>query len=163
MPERTLGDPTPRTLESLTQAMKAIEDKMHIQFEAQKEAVRLLQDFANRQPTTEAVNENLKALDRLTEAELGALKELVKAMFDGNKTALDAALKTQKEASDEIKANFGRQFDNQAKMIDDLKERINRNDGRTTGLGTAGSILLGVGSLIVVALAIIGFITATQP
>jgi hypothetical protein len=94
------------------------------------------------------------------EAKNGSLEKLVDTKFDGNKTALDAALLTQGKTLDEIKVSFGKQFDSLAKMIDDLKERINRNDGRTVGLGAAGSILLGVGSLIVVALAIVGFIIA---
>jgi ABC-type transporter Mla subunit MlaD len=133
MPERTLGDPTPRTLDSLTQAMKAIEEKTHIRFEAHQEAVRLLQDFANRQPTTEAVNGDLKALKELTAEQFAALRELIGAKSDGSKTALDAALKTQEKALDEIKSSFGKQFENLSKQIDDLKERINRTDGRGTG------------------------------
>lgn len=144
MPERTLGDPTPRTLESLTQAMKAIEDKTRIEFEAQKEAVRLLQDLSNRQPTTEAVNERLDALKELTNAQFVALRELVNAKFEGNKTALDAALKTQKEASDKIESNFTRQFESIANIVEaktkglddkiaDNKDRITRTDGRGTG------------------------------
>src|SRR5688500_1158747 len=153
MPERTLGDPTPRTIESLALSHKALEEKFNLQIEAQKEAVRLLQDFANRQPTTEAVSERLTAMKELVEQQVGALKELMKAMSMGDKTALDAALKTQKEASDEIKISFGKQFDNQSKMIDDLKDRINRNDGR--GIGRNDFI-----GWIVAAVAIVGGIIA---
>lgn len=133
VPERTLGDPTPRTLESLTQAMKAIEEKTHIQFEAQREAVRLLQDFANRQPTTEAVNGDVKALKESMGLQFIALEKLATAKADGSKTALDAALKTQEKALDEIKGSFSKQFENLSKQIDDLKDRINRTDGRGTG------------------------------
>lgn len=133
MPERTLGDPTPRTLESLTQAMKSIEEKTHLQFDAQREAVRLLQDFANRQPTTEAVNGDVKALKESVALQFADLKELANAKAEGSKTALDAALKTQKEASDKLEANFGKQFESLSKQIDDLKDRINRTDGRGTG------------------------------
>jgi hypothetical protein len=154
------GDPSLRTLASLALGLKALEEKIETRFAASDKAVQLLQEFANRQPTTEAVDTNLKALDRLMEAKNGSLEKLVDTKFDGNKTALDAALLTQGKTLDEIKVSFGKQFDSLAKMIDDLKERINRNDGRTVGLGAAGSILLGVGSLIVVALAIVGFIIA---
>lgn len=133
MPDRLVGDPSPRTLDSLYREVKAVEDKFNLRFAASDQAVELLQDRADRQPTTEAVNHDLDALKELTDTQIQGLKELVKAMFEGNKTALDAALKTQKEASDEIKVAFGKQFDNLSKMIDDLKDRINRNDGR--GLG----------------------------
>lgn len=159
MPDAT-GDPSLRTLASLALGLKALEEKIETRFEASDKAVELLQEFANRQPTTEAVNENLKALDRLTVSQFTALEKLVETKFDGNKTALDAALLTQGKTLDEIKVSFGKQFDSLAKMIDDLKDRINRNDGRTVGLGTAGSVLLGAGSLIVVLLAVVGFIIA---
>lgn len=164
MPEtsspRASSDPTPRALEQLYREIKSLEEKFVIKFEGYDDAVRLLQEFANRQPTTEAVNENLKAARELTAAQFEALKELTNAKFDGNKTALDAALKTQKEASDKIETNFAKQFDNLSKNIDDLKDRINRNDGRATGLGTAGSIALGVASLIGVAVVVASFIIA---
>lgn len=135
MPERTIGDPTPRTLESLTQAMKSIEEKTNIRFEAQEKAVELLQSFANRQPTTESVNGDVRALKELTTVQFEALKELANAKADGTKTALSAALETRKEASDKIEANFSKQFESLSKQIDDLKERINRNDGRGAGRG----------------------------
>lgn len=152
VPERTLGDPTPRTLESLTQAMKAIEEKTHIQFEAQREAVRLLQDFANRQPTTEAVNGDVKALKELTSDKFASLKELINAKAEGTKTALDAALETRKEASDKIENTFNKQFDGLSKRIDDLKERIDRSEGRGKGLGDGWVILVGaVGILGIIA------------
>lgn len=115
--------------------IKSLEDKIELRFHANSEAVKLLQEFANRQPTTEAVNENLRALRDLTSTQFDGLKDLTNAKFDGNKTALDAALKTQKEASDKIETNFAKQFENLSKNIDDLKDRINRNDGRSKGMG----------------------------
>lgn len=158
MPDRLVGDPSPRSVDALTHAIKSVEDKFRLEFDAQKEAVRLLQAFADRQPTTDAVNHDLKALKELSGSEQASLKELIKTMFDGNKTALDAALKTQNETLQEIKASFGKQFDNVSKRIDDLKERIDRGDGRTTGMGNAGSILLGVCVIIGVVIAAATFI-----
>lgn len=132
---RSVGDPTPRALEQMYREIKSLEDKIDLRFHASSEAVKLLQDQADREPTTEAVNENLRALKELTGSQFEGLKDLTNAKFEGNKTALDAALKTQKEASDKIETNFAKQFDNLSKNIDDLKDRINRNDGRSKGLG----------------------------
>lgn len=171
MPERTLGDPTPRTLESLTQAMKAIEEKTRIQFEAQQEAVRLLQDFSNRQPTTEAVNGDVKALKELTSEHFAALRELMNAKFDGNKTALDAALKTQKEASDKIEANFTKQFESIANIVEaktkaldekigDNKDRITSSESHSKGLGDGWVILVGAVGILGILASIVTAILA---
>jgi hypothetical protein len=160
MPERTLGDPTPRTIESLALSHKALEEKFNIQIGALKEATRLLQDRSDRQPTTERISADLEALRELTAVQFEALKELIKAMSVGDQKALDAALKTQKEASDEIKVSVGKQFDNQMKMVDDLKDRINRNDGRSMGLSAAGAIVLGVASVLVAGVIVAGFVVA---
>lgn len=134
--------------------MKSIEEKTNIRFEAQQEAVRLLQDFANRQPTTEAVNGDVKALKELTSEQFAALRELISAKSEGSKTALDAALKTQDKTLDEIKGLFGKQFENLSKQIDDLKERINRTDGRGTGrsdfVGWIVAAVVIVGGLIAI-------------
>jgi hypothetical protein len=160
MPERTEGDPTPRTIESLALAMRSIEEKLSLQRDADKSAVQLLQDRADRQPTTERVAADLEALKDLTAVRFTALKELLDAMFEGNKTALDAALKTQKEASDEIKISFSKQFDSLKTMHDDLKDRINRSEGRSGGLSSAGAIVLGVASVIVAVVIVAGFVLA---
>ena len=138
------ADPTPRTLEQMYRELKGLEDKVNIRLVGYDEAVRLLQAHANRQPTTEAVDGDVKALKELTAEQFAALKELVNAKFEGNKTALDAALKTQKEASDKIEANFTRQFESIANIVEaktkglddkiaDNKDRITRTDGRGTG------------------------------
>lgn len=139
-----MGDPTPRTLESLTQAMKAIEDKVSLQFEAQGEAVRLLQAANDRQPSTREVQLEVGSLKELTSDRFHSLKELINAKAEGTKTALDAALETRKEASDKIENTFNKQFDGLSKRIDDLKERIDRSEGRGKGLGDGWIILLGV-------------------
>lgn len=173
VPERTLGDPTPRTLESLTQAMKSIDEKTSLRFEAQQEAVKLLQDFANRQPTTEAVYGDVKALKELTSEHFAALRELMNAKFDGNKTALDAALKTQKEASDKIEANFTKQFESIANIVEaktkaldekigDNKDRITSSEGKSEGFSQIGAIVLGVCTVIATIIAAAAFV-ATRP
>jgi len=141
----SLGDPSPRTIEAVVQAVSALEDKFEVKFTGYEDAVKLLQEFANRQPTTEAVNENLRALKELSESKLLSLKELIDAKFEGNKTALDAALKTQKESSDKIESNFTKQFENivanmgtMTKSFEDkiteVKDRYNTSQGLLGGV-----------------------------
>jgi len=148
MPDTRAPDPTPRTLEQMYREIKAVEDKVNIRLVGYDEAVKLLQAFANRQPTTEAVDGDVKALKELTAEQFAALKELVIAKFDGNKTALDAALKTQKEASDKIESNFSKQFDNLDSKINDLKDRVNGSEGRSKGLGDGWGYLVGAIGII---------------
>lgn len=131
-------------------------EAVSVKFASYDDAVRLLQEFANRQPTTEAVNGDVKALKELVASNLSGLKELIEAKFEGNKTALDAALKTQKEGSDKIESNFTKQFENiitnsnlQTKSFDDkisdIKDRFNTSQGRGTGRGdVVGFIAIGV-------------------
>ena len=134
-------------------------------------AIALLQEGVNRMPTPAIVQAAVDALKELTDTKITGLRELIDAKFEGNKTALDAALKTQKEGSDKIESNFTKQFENIVTniqtltksfddKISDVKDRFNTSEGRTTGLGTAGSILLGVGSLIGVTIVVASFIIA---
>jgi len=155
-------DPTPRTLEQMYRELKGLEDKISIRLLGYDEAVKLLQALANRQPTTEAVDGDVKALKELTAEQFAALRELMVAKFDGNKTALDAALKTQKEASDKIESNFSKQFDNLDGKINDLKDRVNGSEGRSKGLGDGWVILVGaVGALGVLASIVTALLTRT--
>lgn len=106
------------------------------------EAVRLLQSSVSGQPSPSIVMASVSALKELTTDQFTGLEKLVNAKFEGNKTALDAALKTQKEAADEIKVSFSKQYDNLSKMIDDLKDRVNSSEGRVKGHGEGWAILV---------------------
>lgn len=97
------------------------------------EAVKLLQARSDKMPTPDIVM-----------AEVYKLEAVMNAKFDGNKTALDAALKTQKESSDKIEASFTKQLENVAKLVDtktdgldgkitDLKDRFLTSDSRNVG------------------------------
>jgi hypothetical protein len=163
------GDPSPRTLEALYREIKHERDMFETWRAANDEAVRLLQDRANRQPTTEGVAGEVAALKELTDTKISSLKELIVAMSAGDKTALDAALVRTKETSDKIEANFSRQFENiNANIqtltksfddkINDVKDRFNTSEGRDKGLGVAWAILLGAVGLIGAAIGVAGFL-----
>lgn len=151
-------DPTARTMEALVREMAAVREVIEIRLTAMDKAVGLLQAFADRTPTTSAV-----------EAKVDALKELTEVTFHGNQVALDAALKTQKEASDKIEANFTKQFENiqeimrtQAKAtddkIDDLKTRVTSTEGRSKGIGDGWVYLVGGIGLILTILSVVAVV-----
>lgn len=165
-------DPSPRNLELMYREIRQLEEKtgLHFdtireQFKSYDEAVKLLQEFANRQPTTEAVNENLKALKELTLTQIVGLKELINARLEGSAIALSAALTTQKEGSDKIERNFTEQFRNSAAnittltknfedKISDVKDRFNTSQGRGQGVNAALAV---AGTVLMLAIGIAGF------
>ncbi len=137
-------------------------------------AIELLQAFADKSPTTSNVQLEVASLKELTAANFKALRELVDSKFDGNKVALEAALKTQKESSDKIESNFVKQIDGVLATIGaltkttddkigDLKDRFNTREGQTSGTKEAttdgrallfsaiAAIVAVVGALIAVA------------
>lgn len=143
--------------ESTNTQITALADKNAETFRAMDKALVLLQTFADKSPTTSNVDGKVDALSKLIDVKIAANKELsemralyikeiaeiknaaseslTNAKFQGNQTALDAALKTQKEASDKIEQNFTKQFENIGTLIStslasitqqvgDVKERI---------------------------------------
>jgi len=125
-----------------------------------QEAVRLLQAFADKAPTTRDVHGEVAALKELTAADFKALRELLDSKFDGNKVALDAALKTQKEGSDKIESNFVKQIDGVLATIEtltkttddkigDLKDRVTLRDGQTVGHSDSRALIFSVIAAVV--------------
>jgi len=143
-------------------------------------AIGLVQENVNRMPTPAIVMGEVVALreaslarsasnKELFETQIASLKELVETKFQGNQTALDAALKTQKEASDKIEVSFTKQFDGLSKIIEtktgaledkisDNKERITSSEGHTKGMGQGGVIFLGAISALASIAAIISVV-----
>jgi chromosome segregation ATPase len=170
-------DPTNRTLDQLYREialatekydteLRALAEKNAETFRAMDKALILLQQFADKSPTTSNVDGRVDALDRMMDIKIQGSKELsemrvayikeiaeiknsatealTNAKFLGNQIALDAALKTQKEASDKIEQNFTKQFENMgtlistsiaslAQQINDMKERIGGVEGGNRG------------------------------
>ena len=114
--------------------LKPSVETLQQQIDSMKEAVRLLQDYTNRMPTPAIVDGKVDALKELVDSEIAGLKELIKTILEGNKTALDATLRTNEKAGDELKSSIAKQFDSVSKRFDDLKERLDRGEGRSTGI-----------------------------
>lgn len=124
------------------------------------EAIRLVKDTVSSMPTPALVQADVNALRELTAAKFQSLTALMEAKFDGNKVALDAALKTQKEGSDKIESNFTKQTDNVVAniqtltksfddKISDLKDRFNTREGRGAGFSAGWGYLVGGAGVVV--------------
>lgn len=190
------SDPSPRALETLFRESKQLEDKMLLRFDAIQvkfqgydEAVRLLQAFTARQPTTEAVNVNLEALDKAISVSLVAAEKLSCEKFKGvmdkftaldlrydqldgsNKEAISAALRAAEKAVEKTEVNFTKQIDSLMTLISttrvslenniaDIKERVTIIEANKQGIGQAWGVIVSVGALISVAIVVTGFIIA---
>jgi len=133
---------------------------------AMDKAIVLLQGVMDRMPTPAIVDEHVSALKELTFTQIISLKELVDAKFDGNKTALDAALKTQKEASDKLESNFTKQMDTIGERVGELRDSIKAAEGKVTGTtASTGFMFTLFGALIGfagIAMAIVAYLTKVQ-
>lgn len=161
---RSAADPSPRTLESMYREIKSLEDKFAVKFAGYDDAVKLLQEFTNRQPTTESVSRDLIALSDVTEVSLKAAEKLTCEKFKGvqdrfkeldlrydqldgsNKEAISAALRAAEKAVEKTEVNFTKQIDGLSALngstrtalesnISDLKERVTIIEANRQGAG----------------------------
>lgn len=185
------SDPSPRTLEFMYREAKQLEDKILLRFDAIQikfsgydAAVRLLQEFTNRQPTVEAVARDLEALTALSALRFNDGEKLTCEKFKGvaeskialdirydqldgsNKEAISAALRAAEKAVEKTEMNFTKQIDgiisliNQTRAsldnnISDIKERVTIIEANKQGGADNFKTMLSVIGAIV-ALATIG-------
>lgn len=167
---RPLPDPTTLTTAQLLREiawLREIVDKefasVHSRFEENDKAVKLLQEFANRQPTIAEVGGQIKALQDLHQEKFESIQTQFKERdtrldqsSKDNKVAIDAALSAAKEsvekqntsntlAINKSEAAFTKQFDQTnlqintiVKAVDDkigdIKERITVIEAKTAGM-----------------------------
>lgn len=135
-------DPSPRTLETLYREAKQLEDKLLLRFDSIQvklagydSAVRLLQEFTNRQPTVEAVARDLDAERQISELRFRDGEKLTCEKFKGvadskqaldlrydqldssNKEAISAALRAAEKAVEKTEVNFTKQIDGLTVLI----------------------------------------------
>lgn len=138
-------------------------DAVVTRLEGMDKAIVLLQHAVDKMPTSGVVEEHVIALKELTNTRLLDLQALTDAKFDGNKTALDAALKTQKEASDKLESNFTKQLDTMAERVGELRDSMKSVEGKSTGVSTTTGFLFTLLGTIVgfagIAIALISFLT----
>lgn len=186
-----LSDPSPRTLETLYREAKQLEDKIllrfdsiQVKFASYDDAVKLLQVFTNRQPTTEAVARDLQALTELSELRFRDGEKLTCEKFKGvsdskvaldlrydqldqsNKEAISAALRAAEKAVEKTEVNFTKQLDSITTLINsnkgaieatisDLKDRITIMEANKQGGQDSFKAIFSIIGVIV-ALATIG-------
>lgn len=191
-----LTDPSPRSLETMFRESKQLEDKIllrfdsiQVKFNGYDEAVKLLQAFTNRQPTTEAVHGEVMALDRFVNTAVGNAEKLSCEKFKGvqdrfkeldlrydqldgsNKEAISAALRAAEKAVEKTELNFTKQIDSLSLIntsnrtalesnINDLKERVTIIEANRQGGQEGFKTMLSVVGAIV-ALATVGNIVLT--
>jgi len=122
--------------------------ELETRLDGMSEAIRLVQSRVDRMPTPDMVQSDVEKLREVTGTRIDALSTLLDSKLLGNEIALKAALLTRKEATEEIKENFGKQFENQAKLIEALKERIDRTEGRAGGLDKGWGIFVSAVGII---------------
>lgn len=93
------------TLTEGVKAAKALEAKLIARLDAMDKAVQLLQDFANKSPTIDVVNERIIGLDKLHNQKFVGVAELIYSLKESilqsradTRTAVDAAFAAAKEA-----------------------------------------------------------------
>lgn len=128
-------DPSTLTTKQILRESAWLRLLIETRLNAMDKAIALLQDYANRQPTTSDVGH-----------EVAALRELTDQKFRDTKTALDAAFFSQDRAINKSEETFTKQITALDDKVNDIKDRFTRTEGRSQG-GTAlwGFIVGGLG------------------
>ncbi len=101
----------------------------------------------------------MKDMQRIEEVHTERFKS-IDTRFGEGKTALDAALRAQKDTAEKSEASFTKQIDGiqdsiekassaSADRIEDLKGRLDRGEGNTAGSSSSIIIAIAVGALLI--------------
>jgi len=137
-------DPSPRTSEQLVQAIAGLKELIFARMEENDKAVVRLQEFANSQPTPGVIFAKLQSLGEMVDMRFNELEKRSEQSRIADKGSLDIALTAAKEATTKSETSFTKQVDaigvqigesrNAFEVrINDLKERIDRNEGIGAG------------------------------
>jgi hypothetical protein len=118
----TNPDPTEAVKETLTLAIKNLDDKISQRQDISDKAVVLAREELQKQLT--AMNENISG-------KFLANKDLVDQLGTANAAALAAALLTRKEIADKSEASIAETFKTTNEKIDRLTSRQDTGEGRT--------------------------------
>jgi hypothetical protein len=147
------GDPTPRTIDQVRQAIAALREVFEAKFSGYDKAIDLLGESANRQPTPDQLSERLQAMgqrvgdfEKLVEMRFKELDLRTNAVAVSDKKALDAAFQAAKE-----------QFSSLELRISDVKDRV---VGMEAGALGSRQGYAGIFTAISLAAAVVGAIVA---
>jgi hypothetical protein len=123
-------------------ANEALREIFETRFKGYDEAIRLLQDAANNQPTTGVISERLIALDRIVELRFNEWNVRTDALAVSNQKSIDLALQAAKEAAAKSEGAVNKQIDSLNARIDQsvtaLATRLNDIKESVTILGARG-------------------------
>ncbi|WP_027685045.1 hypothetical protein [Rhizobium leguminosarum] len=123
------GDPTPRTIEQVRQAIAALREIFDAKFYGYDKAIDLLQEASNRQPTPGTVDERLTALKEIVEIRFHELDVRTNALALSNKNSIDLALQAAKEAAAKSENAVSKQIEaisaQHSQAVSSLETRIN--------------------------------------
>lgn len=144
-----LSDPSALTTQQLWREIQNLKELVEARIDSIEKSIQVAHDDLVRVPTdVQKQVGNLKELIDQRFMQEGALRDekfaSVQKQFDGNKTAVDAALAAVKEAGNKTESAFIKQIDQLVLLfntstkalevqIDDLKGRLNRGEGRGEG------------------------------
>jgi hypothetical protein len=159
-------DPSALTTQSLQREVAAIKELFRTEMDAQREAVRLLQANADKSPTVSVVAEELKGMKAVFEERFKGIANLTDKIAELSQKAIDAALQAAKElvgaqnvsnaaANEKMEVSFTKQIDGMTKLIesnndaaaekyDTLKERMDRGEGHTKGIGDSWAVVMAI-------------------
>ncbi|WP_458395328.1 hypothetical protein [Rhizobium ruizarguesonis] len=136
------GDPTPRTIEQVRQAIAALREVFEAKFSGYDKAIDLIGESANRQPTPGTVDERLTALKEIVEIRFHELDVRTNALALSNKNSIDLALQAAKEAAAKSENAFNKQIDaisaQLSQAVSSLETRINDTKERLTIIEAGG-------------------------
>lgn len=166
-------DPSPRTMEQMGQAVSGLKELMLTRMQSYDEAIKLLQDFANRQPTPGEIYKELMALKELTATRFDERDRRFEVRHDDDRTMVKDALIAAKEATSKSEAAFSEQvrsitdtirLGNMAteSRLTDIKERIDRGEGVGSGAKQSYGVISAIVGIamtaVIVAVAVINLI-----
>jgi hypothetical protein len=174
---RPVPDPTVRTMEALFQSISSLKELFRTEIDAQKEAVKLLQQNADKSPVIAVVNQDLSSFKEFVAKQFSERDIRSERDAKATETAINAALQAQKEAAGKSEGQFAKLLDQQAMMldsmksslderitqqatligavktgldekIDDVKSRYTSFEGRVKGIGDSWGWLVGIIGLV---------------
>ncbi len=163
-----ITDPSSLTTQQLWREIASLEKLLSNKIASIEKSIDVAHQDLVRVPTE--VDKAVKTLKDLHDEKFSGIEQ----RFFDNKTALDAAFKNQQEVMTKSEAGTTKQIDAQALLIsntstglqlqiNDLKERVLRGEGTSTGKNQSWVIVAGVIGLVIgfggIVMAIISFLS----
>ena len=157
-----MSDLTPETLQAILETrLKGLEDSVKEGFTQRDKAIMLLQAFADKQPTTESVKQDVDHLKEFFADKFVQNDKSVKDAFAAAKEAIAEQNKSNTAASEKSEHSFTKQVEAMDGKINDVKERVIALEtaARTVDKGTDNSVRT-INLVIAGAVAVVVILTA---